>query len=221
MSSFLGAGKQLPPMYSAIKVKGKKLYEYAREKKDVDIVARDVYFKEISLLDIRFNGEKLHEVDIEVECSKGTYIRSLCRDIGKAMGTAATMSGLKRTSTGAVAIEDTVSIEDIKRMSKEEVARYLKPTDVCLTNIEKLSLPRDVAKRFVTGQRIRVDDIAAATGKSVEKKHENINKNVYAHSSKLGSIDEYFRIYFENQFLGIAKMEGKILKADKVFDVRI
>ena len=84
LNSFLGKQMQIPPIYSAIKVKGKKLYEYARSGKEVKIEPRQIEIYKINLLNI---DEENRQIDFEVSCSKGTYIRSLCEDIAKKLGT--------------------------------------------------------------------------------------------------------------------------------------
>lgn len=84
LNTFLGISKQVPPIYSAIKVNGKKLYEYARDGKEVELKPREIEISEISLKNI---DVKNNEISFEVSCSKGTYIRSLCEDIAKKLGT--------------------------------------------------------------------------------------------------------------------------------------
>ena len=82
LDSFLGKGQQIPPMYSAIKINGKKLYEYARNGENVEVPPRNIEIYSINLLKIKDT-----EMEFEVSCSKGTYIRTLCEDIAKALGT--------------------------------------------------------------------------------------------------------------------------------------
>lgn len=99
-----GKISQRPPIYSALKVKGKKLYEYAREGKDVEIKKRDVEIYKIELLD--FNGKD--EFKILTKVSKGTYIRSLANDLGRSLGTFGTLTELRRTRSGSFKIEDAI-----------------------------------------------------------------------------------------------------------------
>lgn len=110
LESFLGKQKQLPPLYSAIKVKGKKLYEYARNHEEVNIEPRDIEIKELELLNINNNL-----ITFRVKCSKGTYIRSLCVDIAKALGYPGHMASLIRTQSGHFHIHDCVTLEDIEK----------------------------------------------------------------------------------------------------------
>lgn len=110
LKSFLGKQSQIPPMYSAIKVNGKKLYEYARSGKTVEVKARDIEIFDISLISV---SKDIKEIIFKVWCSKGTYIRSLCEDIAERIGTVGFMSGLNRTRVGDFRIEQAVRISDV------------------------------------------------------------------------------------------------------------
>lgn len=107
--TFLGECMQVPPIYSALKKDGKKLYEYARNHEEVEIEARPIHIDELKL--IHFEAGT---IVFEVKCSKGTYIRSLCVDLGKALGYPAMMSGLERLASGQFRIEDACSLEEIE-----------------------------------------------------------------------------------------------------------
>lgn len=107
--SFKGKQKQLPPIYSAIKVNGKKLYEYARNGEEVKIEPRDIEILDIEVLSIEHN-----QIKIFVHCSKGTYIRSLCVDIAKKLGYPGCMSSLKRVASGPFKLEDCATLEQIE-----------------------------------------------------------------------------------------------------------
>ena len=110
LKSFLGKQTQIPPMYSAIKVNGKKLYEYARSGKTVEVKARDIEIFDISLISV---SKDIKEIIFKVWCSKGTYIRSLCEDIAEKLGTVGFMSGLNRIRVGDFRIEQAVRISDV------------------------------------------------------------------------------------------------------------
>ena len=110
LKSFEGIQMQVPPMYSALKVNGKKLYELAREGKTVERKARPVHFYEIRLLSCR-----IPRAVIRVTCSKGTYIRTLCHDIGEKLGCGGCMEALRRTRVGAFGIEDSLRLSEIER----------------------------------------------------------------------------------------------------------
>ena len=108
--SFMGDCMQIPPMYSAVKVNGKKLYELARAGKEVERQARKVSFKDIEILSI-----EIPVVKIRVVCSKGTYIRTLCNDIGEKLGCFAAMKSLVRTRVGDFTIEDAITLERLEQ----------------------------------------------------------------------------------------------------------
>lgn len=110
LSEFKGKQNQIPPMYSAIKVNGKKLYEYARSGKKVEIEPREIEIFDIDLISI---SKDMKEIVYKVWCSKGTYIRSLCEDIAEKLGTVGFMSNLNRTRVGDFRIEQAVRISDV------------------------------------------------------------------------------------------------------------
>lgn len=110
LSEFKGKQNQIPPMYSAIKVNGKKLYEYARSGKKVEIEPREIEIFDIDLISI---SKDMKEIVYKVWCSKGTYIRSLCEDIAEKLGTVGFMSDLNRTRVGDFRIEQAVRISDV------------------------------------------------------------------------------------------------------------
>lgn len=135
LPEFRGEISQLPPIYSAIKVNGKKLYDYARKGESVEIKPRKVTISKLELLD--FDIEK-QTAKIIVGCSKGTYIRSLAFDIGKKLGCGAFLSELTRTKAGTFNIENTVSLENLK--AKEDVKNELiNPIDILNLPIKELS----------------------------------------------------------------------------------
>lgn len=115
IKSFLGKQSQVPPMYSAIKVDGKKLYEYAREGKKVELKPREIEIFDINL--IEYNNK---EIKFSVRCSKGTYIRILCEDIAEKLGTIGYMKELQRTSINEFKIENSISIDDLDNINIEE-----------------------------------------------------------------------------------------------------
>lgn len=112
--SFEGEYEQIPPMYSALKVNGKKLYELAREGKNVERKGRRVKIRRIRILEIR-----LPRVRMEVACSKGTYIRTLCHDIGESLGTGGCMESLIRTKAGDFSLEDSHTLAEIEKLKEE------------------------------------------------------------------------------------------------------
>lgn len=115
LNNFLGKQKQLPPMYSAIKINGKKLYEYAREGQEVKVEPRDIEIYKIKLLEYKNN-----KIKFEVECSKGTYIRTLCEDIANKLGTLGYMEELQRTKVNNFDIKDAISLEYLDKVTIKE-----------------------------------------------------------------------------------------------------
>lgn len=115
LKSFIGKQSQIPPMYSAIKVKGKKLYEYARKGQTVEIEPRKIEIYGIKLKNI---NKKENEIHFIVQCSKGTYIRSLCEDIAKKLGTIGYMKELNRTKVGKFFIENSITLEELENNSE-------------------------------------------------------------------------------------------------------
>ena len=114
LGAFRGEIEQLPPMYSALKHNGKKLYEIARAGGEVERKPRPV-----TIYRLECTGERDGDFVLEVECSKGTYIRTLCDDIGRALGCGACMSGLRRTRAGGFDVKDALTIEEIERRGAE------------------------------------------------------------------------------------------------------
>ena len=116
VASFIGKLEQVPPMYSAVKVNGKKLYELAREGKEIERKSRT-----IEVYDIRIRQFLPPDrVEIDVDCSKGTYIRTLCSDIGKALGCGGHMAELLRTRTGAFSLENAIKLDELKTLAEQE-----------------------------------------------------------------------------------------------------
>ena len=120
IGGFKGPQKQLPPMVSAVKVGGKKLYELARKGIEIEREYRDI---EISKIDITRMANP--EYDFTVKCSKGTYIRTLCHDIGQKLGVGGTLKALRRTQSGKFSVADALTIEQIKEMDQQAVSDYL------------------------------------------------------------------------------------------------
>ena len=114
----LGKQEQIPPMYSAIKINGKKLYEYARKGQKIQIKPRQIEIYEINLIEI---NEKQKEIIFKVHCSKGTYIRTLCEKIAENLGTCGYMKELKRTQVGEFKIEDAIEIEELENNAKNNI----------------------------------------------------------------------------------------------------
>lgn len=142
LQTFRGAQKQVPPMYSAIKVNGKKLYEYAREGIEIEREERDIEIHSIE--NVSFENDILKYT---VSCSKGTYVRSLCEDIAEKLGTCGTMTALRRTVTGEFEIKDSIKIEEI---SEEKIISMEKLFD------KKIDVSNNM-KKLINGEEIKVD----------------------------------------------------------------
>lgn len=145
LKNFTGKIKQMVPKYSAIKVNGKKLYEYARNDIEVELPVREVEIYDLKLIsDIKNN-----EFYIKCHVSKGTYIRSLVRDIGYVLGTVATMVELERTKLGSFSLEDTYTLEDIQ----DGMYQLLEPVDVL--DLPKVSVDKEMEKKIKNGQVLK------------------------------------------------------------------
>ena len=137
VSTFTGAIEQVPPMYSALKVNGKKLLDLAREGKEIERKARQVYVDRLEV----YRGGSDSEFLLNARVSKGTYIRTLCADIGKSLGTGGVMSSLIRTACGSFGIEDTVTEEQLSAMTVEERYALLRPVEELFDECETVVLP--------------------------------------------------------------------------------
>jgi tRNA pseudouridine55 synthase len=164
VQSFLGEIEQTPPMYSAVKVDGKRLYELAREGKEIERKSRKVTIEDIEILDMDLKA-KHPLVRFRVKCSKGTYIRTLCVDIGKALGFPAVMKQLIRTSTGNIAIDQCLSFEQIERYQAEgTLENYLIPMDAAISHIPAIALSAVQAEQALQGKQIMLQPAALHKG---------------------------------------------------------
>ena len=137
--SFVGDYMQIPPMYSALKVNGKKLYELAREGVEIERKARPV-----TILDIQLKEVKLPRVRMEVSCSKGTYIRTLCHDIGEKLGCGACMEELIRTKVSRFELEDSLTLSQVQELKKAgKLAKILVPIDEMFLDYEAITLKEE------------------------------------------------------------------------------
>lgn len=150
---FTGNIMQIPPMYSALKKNGKKLYEYAREGKEVDRPARPISIKKLTLDKISDN-----ELLLNLTCSKGTYVRVLGEDIAKALGTGTLghLTMLRRTSTGHFDISDAITIDELESIEFNDRFEHLQGIDACLGDMSTLTLDDHQVSRLRLGQRLNV-----------------------------------------------------------------
>lgn len=151
LERFLGEQEQIPPIYSAIKVEGKKLYEYARKGQQVEIKPRKITIYDIKSLKI---NKESSEIQFEVSCSKGTYIRSLCEDIAKKMGTVGYMKELQRTRVGTFTIEQSILMEDL---TKETIERHIITIENLFKDLEDIELNERKLQLFLNGVKLSLD----------------------------------------------------------------
>lgn len=151
LNSFVGKISQVPPMYSAIKVNGKKLYEYARKGLNIEVEPRKIEIYNIELQNI--NDNKIY---FKVHCSKGTYIRSLCEDIAKKLDTVGYMEELKRLKVGKIEIKDSIEIEELERNkeNKEILKKYFITLEEYFINNESISLDDRKLNMFLNGVKL-------------------------------------------------------------------
>ena len=186
IKKFIGNIKQVPPMYSAIKIDGNKLYHLARKGIEVERPERDVTIEYINLLDFKDNKAK-----IETKVSKGCYIRSLIFDIGQDLGTYATMTALQRKQVGDYSLEDSYSLEQIEEMVLNNDFKFLKTVEEFFS-YDKYSLQTE--KEFILYKN----------GNTVKVKENLENKK--------------YRIYFQDEFIGLANIENNnLLKGYKYY----
>lgn len=157
--SFMGDYDQIPPMYSALKVDGRKLYELAREGKEVERKARPV-----KILDIQIESVKLPEVTILVTCSKGTYIRTLCYDIGRKLGCGGCMKALTRTRSGRFDISESLTLSDLETLVAEErLEEVIVPVTGVFTEYREIRSEEEVLDRLLrNGNPFRYNGISDA-----------------------------------------------------------
>ena len=155
LDSFVGKQKQIPPMYSAIKLNGKKLYEYARENKQVELKPRQIEIYSIKLIKIDILNK---QIDFKASCSKGTYIRSLCEDIAEKLQTVAFMKDLQRTKVGEFKIEDSITLEELEKFhnSAKFMNEHFISIEKFFENKEKndIYLSEEKIKKFLNGVKI-------------------------------------------------------------------
>lgn len=156
--SFVGAYDQVPPMYSALKVNGKRLYELAREGKEVERKARPVTIQEMEILELR-----LPVVKMRVVCSRGTYIRTLCADIGKKLGCGGAMRSLRRTRVGMFTLEQAVTLGQLQELRDTgRLSEVLHPVESCFQSSPVLHVNAEAVRLLENGN-------AVYPGQTIEK----------------------------------------------------
>ncbi|WP_350657171.1 tRNA pseudouridine(55) synthase TruB [Psychrobacter sp. S1-30-MNA-CIBAN-0213] len=150
---FLGAQQQIPPMYSALKKDGKKLYEYARAGIEIERAPRDIVIKAIDLL--RLDEQ---QVQLTVTCSKGTYVRVLGEDIAKALGTLGHLTALRRLQVGDFLIDNAMTLSQLEELELPQRLSQLLSVDACINIEPELILTTEQCERVRLGQRLNVFD---------------------------------------------------------------
>ncbi len=153
-AQFTGPIQQVPPMYSALKKDGKALYEYARAGIEVERPARDVVIHSLSLTLLADDTDAI-AVKMRVQCSKGTYIRTLGEDIGAALGCGAHLTFLRRIDTGGIGVERCVTLAQLEAMDEEARLARLEPSESLLAQHVRVTLDSENASRFLSGVRRR------------------------------------------------------------------
>ena len=154
LAPFRGDILQVPPMYSAIKIGGKKLYELARKGKEVERPPRPVTIHALEI--VEQTGSETWT--LRVRCSKGTYVRTLCHDIGQALGCGGAMSSLRRTMAGGFTLDDAVTLEGV--LSAPDPAALLRPVDACFADRPALTLPAGAEKKVRNGVPVSLPRLA-------------------------------------------------------------
>jgi tRNA pseudouridine55 synthase len=161
LNSFLGEIEQTPPMYSAVKVNGKRLYEYARKGQEVERPTRKVTIYSIELLDDRdeFSGDDTISFRFRVSCSKGTYIRTLAVMIGEKLGYPAHMSTLSRIQSASFQLKDCFTFEEVEEhMNCGEIEKVLYPLEAGISHLPKIKINDKVAEKVKNGAVLPIPD---------------------------------------------------------------
>lgn len=204
IDSFRGWITQIPPKYSALKVNGKPLYKYAREGVEVEIKSRKIYVADIQPVEVNL-GE--NRILFRVTCSKGTYIRTICDDIGKKLGCGGTMTALQRIQSGCFRVEDARTLPEILEMTDEELERCVIPMDETLVHLGRIELKSmESAPFYYNGREIDTGYVNVLASPAVPEALQE--------GSRLG--DKY-RVYDpEGKFLGISSLRENTLYPEKV-----
>ena len=189
--AYTGHVMQVPPKYSALMINGKRAYDLAREGKDFEIKPREIiiYENRVTRTDLE-NGE----IEFDVTCSKGTYIRTICDDIGRELGCGAVMTALTRTASGYFRIEDAHTVEEITGAA-DPLASMIIPADITLEKLGKISLNDNRITAFLNGNS------SWSKGFSI---------------TEPSSFDDLYRVYGNGSFLGVGAVENSSLVPKKV-----
>ncbi|MBQ9990778.1 MAG: tRNA pseudouridine(55) synthase TruB [Lachnospiraceae bacterium] len=192
VEGFLGDYDQVPPMYSALKVNGKKLYELAREGKEVERKARRIHIYEIEILKMELPG-----LTLRVNCSKGTYIRTLCHDLGEKLGCGAAMESLERTRSGSFMKEEAITLQELEDRVREEgeqgkevsLEGILIPTEELFKDYPVLKLAPGLQRLIENGNSF--EESALLPGLQKKERRDQSRYRVYGKNDVFMGIYEY------------------------------
>ena len=204
LKTFIGKQEQTPPIYSAIKVNGKKLYEYARKGQEVKLEPRQIEIYDIELVNIN-KTEK--QINFKVQCSKGTYIRSLCEDIAEKLGTVGFMKELKRTVVGNFKIENAITIEELKEKIENEDYSCIISIEEIFKENDRIDLKSQSYSKYVNGVKLELENCKITES-------DMTLRNIKAEPKESNLKDEVYRIYLDNKFIGLGIVSENKLKRD-------
>lgn len=191
LQSFMGPISQVPPMYSAVKINGKRLYELAREGKTVERKSRTVTIDEIEMTDFDAEGEYT-DISFRVLCSKGTYIRTLCVDIGRKLGLPSVMVKLERTVSAGITEQQCLTLEQIEQFMKEGTLHTrLIPVDQAIHNLPEHTVSEEKTEAALQGQRLSSRAVEPAVDSSEPIRLYDIKGNflgIYKRQEETGAI---------------------------------
>lgn len=204
IDSFRGWITQIPPKYSALKVNGKPLYKYAREGVEVEIKSRKIYVEDIQPVEVNLRENRIL---FRVTCSKGTYIRTICDDIGKKLGCGGTMTALQRTQSGCFRVEDARTLPEILEMSDEELERCVIPMDETLVHLGRIELKSmESVPFYYNGREIDTGYVNVLASPAVPEALQEGSR-----------LEDKYRVYDpEGKFLGISSLRENTLYPEKV-----
>ncbi|MDX2231957.1 MAG: tRNA pseudouridine(55) synthase TruB [Leptolyngbyaceae cyanobacterium bins.349] len=160
LQPFLGIIQQLPPNYSAVQVGGQRLYDLARQGKEIAVNARTVEVHQITVLD--WQPGAFPELEIAITCGAGTYIRAIARDLGQVLQTGGTLAALVRTESSGFHLNDSLTLAELETIVPAATLPLI-PPEIALASLEKMVLPDAIARRWCLGQRIAWDDLRDAS----------------------------------------------------------
>ena len=194
LKGFEGDIMQTPPMYSALKYKGRKLYEYARKGIEIEVKPRKVRVESIEILDVNNVYVKF-----KIVCGRGTYVRSICDEAGKLLGCGAAMSALERTMSAGMRIEEAISADDLKAMTAEQIEAVMYPP----------YYPLDMRRMQVSVRE--ANDL-------IDGKHIRIPENFGEQPDEAADPDEKLLAFEGERFMGIVYIEDGTVIPEKIFD---